>query len=147
MSALPQVCCRETKPVSEDRIADLISLWQCRLAEGREPSAAELCGDEAELIPVLERRIELMRRMNRLREGPLPPRDAAALVEAVARGAQAAHDKGVIHRDLKPANVLLTADGTPKISDFGLAKRLDAAGLSAGGSVVGTPSYMSPEQV
>src|SRR5689334_17326989 len=78
---------------------------------------------------------------------PQPPRAAAALVETVARGVHAAHGAGVVHRDLKPANVLLAADGTPKITDFGLAKRLDApAGHSLSGLVVGTPSYMAPEQ-
>jgi tetratricopeptide (TPR) repeat protein len=59
---------------------------------------------------------------------------------------QAAHDKGVIHRDLKPANVLLADDGTPKITDFGLAKKLDEAGHTLPGVVMGTPSYMAPEQ-
>jgi serine/threonine-protein kinase len=77
---------------------------------------------------------------------PLPPREAAALVEVLARAMQAAHQKGVIHRDLKPANVLLAEDGTPKIADFGLAKKLDEAGLTASGAVMGTPSYMAPEQ-
>ncbi len=77
---------------------------------------------------------------------PLPPRDAALLVVTLARAMQAAHEKGVIHRDLKPANVLLAEDGTPKITDFGLAKRLDAAGQTVTGSVMGTPSYMAPEQ-
>jgi tRNA A-37 threonylcarbamoyl transferase component Bud32 len=73
--------------------------------------------------------------------------EAAALVEALARAVHYAHGRGVLHRDLKPANVLLTADGTPKISDFGLAKRLDAEGdLSRPGQVVGTPSFMAPEQ-
>jgi WD40 repeat protein len=59
---------------------------------------------------------------------------------------QAAHDKHIVHRDLKPANVLLAEDGTPKITDFGLAKRLDEAGRTQTGAVLGTPSYMAPEQ-
>ncbi len=77
---------------------------------------------------------------------PLPPKEAARLVETLARAVQAAHDKGVVHRDLKPANVLLAEDGTPKVTDFGLAKRLDEQGRTATGVVIGTPSYMAPEQ-
>jgi hypothetical protein len=68
------------------------------------------------------------------------------LVESLARGVQAAHEQHILHRDLKPANVLLAADGTPKITDFGLAKHLDAAELTQSGTVMGTPSYMAPEQ-
>src|SRR5262249_43622120 len=96
----------------------------------------------------------------RLSGSPLPPREAASLVEPLARAMDAAHRAGIVHRDLKPANVLLAAyglaegdarpqaaDAVPKIADFGLAKRLDdESGQTQTGAVMGTPSYMAPEQ-
>ena len=82
----------------------------------------------------------------RLDESPLPPELAAGLIETLARTIQVAHENGVVHRDLNPANILLTSDGTPKITDFGLARRLNEAGQTQTGEVLGTPGYMAPEQ-
>jgi eukaryotic-like serine/threonine-protein kinase len=78
---------------------------------------------------------------------PQPPREAAALVEKLARAMAVAHAQGLVHRDLKPDNVLLVEGGTPKITDFGLVRRLDNIDeLTCSGLIVGTPTYMAPEQ-
>lgn len=83
----------------------------------------------------------------RLVREPIAPDQAAQLIMVLARAVYAAHKEGIVHRDLKPANVLLDADGTPKIVDFGLAKVIgDDRGRTASGAIMGTPSYMAPEQ-
>jgi serine/threonine-protein kinase len=82
-----------------------------------------------------------------LRERRPTAKKSAALVEKLARAIHHAHTRGIVHRDLKPENVLLTADGKPKVTDFGLAKCLDGDGdASRSGAVLGTPAYMAPEQ-
>lgn len=87
-----------------------------------------------------------------IREETLAPRAAAKLVQATAGAVQYAHEQGIVHRDLKPANILLDRNSQPQVTDFGLARMLESvdeesrAELTASGQILGTPSYMSPEQ-
>src|SRR6516162_7919542 len=95
----------------------------------------------------------------RLRRGPIPVQEALAITNSICEALEAAHEKGVVHRDLKPGNVKITPDGKVKVLDFGLAKAIDSApaspalsnsptmvGATAGGMILGTAAYMSPEQ-
>lgn len=80
------------------------------------------------------------------RTKPLPLEDALRISEDILRGLAYAHAKGVVHRDIKPANILLSTEGQAKIADFGIARPIDST-LTVAGSMLGTPNYMSPEQV
>jgi formylglycine-generating enzyme required for sulfatase activity len=122
----------EAEAIARLRHSNIVQVYEVGEHEGKPYFSLEFCGGGS-----LEKKLD---------GTPQPPGEAAALVETLARAMQAAHEKGVIHRDLKPANVLLAGDGTPKVTDFGLAKKLDEAGQTASGAVMGTPSYMAPEQ-
>lgn len=83
-----------------------------------------------------------------VKDAPLRPKRAARVMQQVAEAIQYAHDQGIIHRDLKPQNILLTKDGYPRVTDFGLAKKQSVdSSLTGTGQILGTPSYMPPEQV
>lgn len=84
---------------------------------------------------------------DRVKEGPMPPREAAEITKKIAQAIAYAHEHKVIHRDLKPANILIDADGQPKVTDFGLAKNTEGdSGLTASGQILGTPAYMPPNR-
>ncbi|WP_327281193.1 serine/threonine protein kinase [Streptomyces sp. NBC_01278] len=83
----------------------------------------------------------------RLEQGPLPPTEAARTGREVLAGLRAAHAVGIRHRDVKPANVLMRADGSAVLTDFGIAALQDAASLTMTGEVIGTPEYLAPERI
>ncbi|HYV37260.1 MAG TPA: serine/threonine-protein kinase [Gemmataceae bacterium] len=144
---------REAESLAQIQHENIIRVFEINEAQGRLYFSMEFIKDGS---------------LNQYLDGkPLPPKPAAQLVETLARAVHAAHQSGVIHRDLKPANILLAFDGSkpatdstsqaketawwerqfsPKITDFGLAKRSTDPAQTAIGAVCGTPSYMAPEQ-
>jgi PAS domain S-box-containing protein len=124
---------REARAVAALQHPNIVQVYDVGIDAGQPYIALEYCGGGS---------------LADQRDGtPWPPRHAARVIQLLAQAMDCAHQTGVIHRDLKPANVLLTTDGVPKITDFGLAKRLEEdVGQTQTGDIVGTPSYMSPEQ-
>jgi hypothetical protein len=123
----------EVEAIARLQHANIVQIYEVGEHEGQPFFSMELCEGGS-----LDRKLD---------STPQPPRTAAEQVETLARAVHQAHQRGVVHRDLKPGNVLLSADGALKITDFGLAKKLDGPpGQTASGVVVGTPSYMAPEQ-
>jgi eukaryotic-like serine/threonine-protein kinase len=82
-----------------------------------------------------------------LADGPLPPAQVMDIIAGAASGLQAAHDAGLVHRDIKPANLMLTPDGTVKVTDFGISYAADSAPMTASGMLLGTAGYMAPERL
>ncbi|WP_165070631.1 serine/threonine-protein kinase [Paludisphaera rhizosphaerae] len=131
---------------------------ECRRFLNEAEAVARL--DHPAIVPIFEARrsrglyFYSMRRVGgagldrKLEQGPLEPAEAARLVARVAWAVDEAHRHGVLHRDVKPANVLVDESGESFLTDFGLARRIDADGEDGtrSGAVLGTPSYMSPEQ-
>jgi WD40 repeat protein len=122
----------EAEAVARLRHPNIVQVYDVGEHEGKPFFSLEFCGGGS--------------LKDRLNGTPLSAKEAAALVQTLACAMQTAHEQHVIHRDLKPANVLLAEDGTLKITDFGLAKKLDEAGQTQSGAIMGTPSYMAPEQ-
>jgi WD40 repeat protein len=129
----------EAEAVARLRHLNIVPIYEIGVCDGRPYFALEYCAGGT--------------LKSRLQNGPLPPRESAHIIETLARAVDAAHQNLIVHRDLKPENVLAASDGTLKITDFGLAKKLpgDGAatlvdGLTHPGAVMGTPGYMPPEQ-
>ncbi len=126
---------REAEAAASLRHPNIVSIHELGQADGRHFFAMEYVEGQtlAELV----------------RDGPLPAERAARYVRDIAEAVDHAHRQGVLHRDLKPSNVLIDADDRPRITDFGLARRIGAApggSLTTTGAIVGTPAYMPPEQ-
>jgi eukaryotic-like serine/threonine-protein kinase len=123
----------EAEAVGRLQHANIVQVYEIDEVEGRPYFTLEFCANG-----------NLTRKLD---GKPLTNKDAAELVEYLARAMTAVHRAGIVHRDLKPQNVLIAADGTPKVTDFGIAKTARGGDShTETGIILGTPSYMAPEQ-
>src|SRR5262249_21433874 len=123
----------EAEAVAAIKHPHVVQVYECGEANGRPFLALEYLpgGPLAERLKA---------------SGQLPPHEVAELLAKVADGVAAAHELGIVHRDLKPSNVLFDEAGSPKVTDFGLARRAAGSEGTQTGAILGTPAYMSPEQ-
>jgi serine/threonine protein kinase len=124
----------EAEAVARLNHPNIVQIYEIGEHQGQAFFSLELC-QGGSLAEALKRR-----------DSTLSAAEAAGLLETLARALHVAHRAQVIHRDLKPGNILLAANGTPRITDFGLAKRLDVSHQTQSGALLGTPCYMAPEQ-
>lgn len=123
----------ESEAVARLTHPNIIQIYEVGELDGQPYFSLEFCGGSS--------------LANKLSGNPMLPQAAALILEKMARAVAIAHTQKIIHRDLKPANILLSSEGEPKISDFGLAKRLGSDDVQTrAGAIMGTPSYMPPEQ-
>lgn len=104
-------------------------------------------GQSGELNYIVMERLDGHPLASLTRQGPMPPAQVGAIVTQIAQALDYAHQRGFIHRDIKPSNIMLDSNGHATLMDFGIAKALTGARLTQTGMVIGTPEYMSPEQV
>lgn len=130
---LPARFRREAEAIAQLKHANVVALYEIGTDQGRPYLVMEY--------------VEGLSLSQRLSQAVLPAQQAAELLESLGRAVHAAHELGIVHRDLKPSNILLAADGTGKLADFGLARLAAPDGdHTRDGAVLGTPSYMPPEQ-
>lgn len=122
----------EAEVVSQVQHANIVQVYEVAEVAGQPYFTLEFCANGS--------------LVNRLDGKPITNHDAVALLEPVALAMHAIHQRGVIHRDLKPHNILMASDGTPKVTDFGIAKSDHDGSQTQTGAILGTPSYMAPEQ-
>ena len=128
----------EAEAIAGIRDENVVQVFECGESDGRPYMVLEYC-EKGTLS-------SLLKRLRKNSSGSANIHEHVSLIHQVSKGVSAAHKKGIIHRDLKPENVLVNENDILKVADFGLVKLLDKSEMTHTGQIMGTPSYMSPEQ-